>query len=238
MKVYLPAIESHVPTDMVHTVCDLLDFRYLVCHNIIDPNILDAIKKKVESFHKHHEVFIHTGVCENWNLPCMNALKCFVWLIKKYSAPNGLCSLAGPYLLWFPVLAQQPPLVHFHLPYHLQVSSILDVDQQLQIVDYQSTSHDKEEKNIYTFRKSPTSNRFKSCLFFSAGSIADWYSNNSASPVIENVSVCMQKCCKMSQYTSFVKWVEFIHNVRNLWECQTVKIMEIYGDGSVQTMLQ
>ena len=93
MKVYLLSIESHVPTDMVHTVHDLLDFCYLVRHNIIDTNILDAIDKTVESFHKHHEVFIHTGVCENWNLPCMNALKCFVWLIEKYGAHNALCSL-------------------------------------------------------------------------------------------------------------------------------------------------
>ena len=60
--------------------------------------------------------------------------------------------VVGPYLLWFPV-SQHQPLVHFHLPYPLQVCSILDVDHQLKMVDYQSN---KEEKNIYTFRKSPT----------------------------------------------------------------------------------
>ena len=36
--------------------------------------------------------------------------------------------VVGPYLLWSPVFTQWPPLVHFHLPYPLQVSSILDVD--------------------------------------------------------------------------------------------------------------
>ena len=92
MKVYLPIIESHVPTDMVHAVCDLPDFCYLVHCDVLDTNTLNVIEKTLESFHEHHEVFICTGVCENWNLPQMHAFKHFVWLIKEYGAPNGLCS--------------------------------------------------------------------------------------------------------------------------------------------------
>ena len=30
MKVYLPAIEAHVPAQMVHAVHDLIEFSYLV----------------------------------------------------------------------------------------------------------------------------------------------------------------------------------------------------------------
>ena len=92
MKVYLPAIESHVPADMVCTVRDLLDFCYLVRRDVHDSNTLATINQSLENFHKHREVFIRAGVCENWNLPRMHSLKHFPWLIREYGAPNGLCS--------------------------------------------------------------------------------------------------------------------------------------------------
>lgn len=53
MKVYLPAIESHVPADMVRAVRDLLDFCYLVRHDVHDSNTLAAINQSLENFHKH-----------------------------------------------------------------------------------------------------------------------------------------------------------------------------------------
>ena len=91
MKVYLPAIESHVPADMVCAIHDLLNFCYLVCRDVLNTDSLIVIDKTLENFHKHCDIFICTGVRENWNLPQMHALKHFVWLIKEYGAPNGLC---------------------------------------------------------------------------------------------------------------------------------------------------
>ena len=91
MKVYLPAIESHVPADMVCAIHDLLNFCYLVRRDVLNTDSLIVIDKTLENFHKHCDIFICTGVRENWNLPQMHALKHFVWLIKEYGAPNGLC---------------------------------------------------------------------------------------------------------------------------------------------------
>ncbi|KAG1847045.1 hypothetical protein F4604DRAFT_1884073 [Suillus subluteus] len=57
MKVYIPAIEGHVPPEMVLTLQALIDFIYIARHNIIDSNSLNVLDDALERFHRHHEIF-------------------------------------------------------------------------------------------------------------------------------------------------------------------------------------
>ncbi|KAG1876353.1 hypothetical protein F4604DRAFT_1880643 [Suillus subluteus] len=93
MKVYIPAIEGHVPPEMVLTLQALIDFIYIARHNIIDSNSLNALDDALERFHRHHEIFQTSGVCPNgFNLPRQHSLIHYHKMIRAFGAPNGLCS--------------------------------------------------------------------------------------------------------------------------------------------------
>ncbi|KAI6101179.1 hypothetical protein F5141DRAFT_1065946 [Pisolithus sp. B1] len=44
MKVYLPAIEGHVPDDVVQMFCAFLEFCYIICQNVITDDTLKELK--------------------------------------------------------------------------------------------------------------------------------------------------------------------------------------------------
>ncbi|KAG1747268.1 uncharacterized protein EDB91DRAFT_1235985 [Suillus paluster] len=71
MKVYLPAIEGHVPMDVVRTFHAFLEFCYLVWCNIIMESTLVQIQDALNRFHHYRKIFESMGV---------------------FGAPNGLCS--------------------------------------------------------------------------------------------------------------------------------------------------
>ncbi|KAG1793243.1 uncharacterized protein HD556DRAFT_1443669 [Suillus plorans] len=73
MKVYIPAIKGHVPTEMVQALRALLDFIYIAHRNIISSNSLDAMDDALKRFHRYREIFQTSG------------------LIQAFGAPNGLC---------------------------------------------------------------------------------------------------------------------------------------------------
>ncbi|KAG2049660.1 hypothetical protein BDR06DRAFT_984262 [Suillus hirtellus] len=66
MKVYLPAIEGHVPQDV------------LVHRNIITKDALLQIKDALSRFHRYHEIFRTTGVVLHFSLPCQHSLMRYV----------------------------------------------------------------------------------------------------------------------------------------------------------------
>ncbi|KAG2083637.1 hypothetical protein BD769DRAFT_1633119 [Suillus cothurnatus] len=74
MKVYLPAIEGHVPQDVVHTFRALLDFCYLVRRNIITEDTLLEIDDALSRFHRYREIFKATGVILHFSLPRQHSL--------------------------------------------------------------------------------------------------------------------------------------------------------------------
>ena len=92
MKVFLPAIEGLVPVETVHCVCAFLDFCYLICHDFHDTKSLEATQEALDCFHKHHNVFIEVGLCNNFKLPWQHSLQHYVHLICEYGSPNGICS--------------------------------------------------------------------------------------------------------------------------------------------------
>ncbi|KAG1805024.1 uncharacterized protein HD556DRAFT_1429137 [Suillus plorans] len=93
MKVYIPAIEGHVPPEMVLTLQALIDFVYIARRNIIDSNSLNALDDALERFHRHREIFETSGVRPNgFNLPRQHSLIHYHKMIRSFGAPNGLCS--------------------------------------------------------------------------------------------------------------------------------------------------
>ncbi|KAF8815339.1 hypothetical protein BYT27DRAFT_7225445 [Phlegmacium glaucopus] len=70
MKVYLPAIQGHLPPDIVCAICAFLEFCYIARKNVLTENDLS----------------------EHLLLPRQHAMVHYLALIRLFGAPNGLCS--------------------------------------------------------------------------------------------------------------------------------------------------
>ncbi|KAI6001202.1 hypothetical protein EDD15DRAFT_2477653 [Pisolithus albus] len=92
MKVYLPAIEGHVPEEIIRTFRAFLEFCYLVRRNILTEKDLDDLDEVLAWFYRYREVFKTTGVVSSFSLPRQHAMKHYKQLIQLFGAPNGLCS--------------------------------------------------------------------------------------------------------------------------------------------------
>lgn len=89
-QVYLPAIEGHVPQDVVRTFRACLEFCYLVRRDSITDTTLTAIEESLERFHHYRDVF--SDVVTTFSLPRQHSMKHYPDMIRLFGAPNGLCS--------------------------------------------------------------------------------------------------------------------------------------------------
>ncbi|KAG1792906.1 uncharacterized protein HD556DRAFT_1432393 [Suillus plorans] len=92
MKVYLPAIEGHVPDDMVWAFRALLEFCYIVRTDVVTDDTLTELKDALRRFHTYRTIFQTTGVRFDISLPQQHSLVHYELLIQMFGAPNGLCS--------------------------------------------------------------------------------------------------------------------------------------------------
>ncbi|KAG1835972.1 hypothetical protein DFJ58DRAFT_719199 [Suillus subalutaceus] len=92
MKVYLPAIQGHVPTDVVCAFRPFLEFCYLVWCNVITESMLVQIQEALDQFHQYREILKITGVIPMFSLPRQHSCSHYILLIRLFGAPNGLCS--------------------------------------------------------------------------------------------------------------------------------------------------
>ncbi|KAG1849361.1 hypothetical protein C8R48DRAFT_750259 [Suillus tomentosus] len=90
MKVFLPAIEGHVPQDMVRAFRALLEFCYLVRRNIITEDTLIQIQDALRRFHHYRKIF--DTIIPTFSLPRQHSMAHYVDMIRLFGAPNGLCS--------------------------------------------------------------------------------------------------------------------------------------------------
>ncbi|KAG1891996.1 hypothetical protein F4604DRAFT_1565619 [Suillus subluteus] len=90
MKVFLPAIEGHVPEDMVHAFRALLEFCYLVRRNVITEDTLNQIQDALHRFHRYRKIF--DVVVPTFSLPRQHSMTHYTDMIRLFGAPNGLCS--------------------------------------------------------------------------------------------------------------------------------------------------
>ncbi|KAJ7502312.1 hypothetical protein B0H11DRAFT_2365679, partial [Mycena galericulata] len=91
MKVYLPAIAGHVPSQMVQAVATLIEFCHLVRRSVVDEDTLLAIDSAVDLFHATREIF-RVVRPDGFSLPRQHSMVHYRALIQAFGAPNGLCS--------------------------------------------------------------------------------------------------------------------------------------------------
>jgi hypothetical protein len=93
MKVYLPAIEGHVPREIVRTFRAFLEFCYIARSNVHDTTTLKAMAEALEQFHEHRKIFQECGVRpDGFSLPRQHSLVHYESSIRAFGAPNGICS--------------------------------------------------------------------------------------------------------------------------------------------------
>ncbi|KAF7368210.1 hypothetical protein MVEN_00140700 [Mycena venus] len=91
MKVYLPAIAGHVPSQVVQMVAHIKEFCHLVRRSVIDKDTLLAIDATVNRFHQTREIF-RVIRPDGFSLPRQHSMVHYRPLIQAFGAPNGLCS--------------------------------------------------------------------------------------------------------------------------------------------------
>jgi hypothetical protein len=92
LEVYLPAIEGHVPSDIVRCFRAFLDFCYITRSDIISEQTLENLEGALRRFHQYRSVFQAAGVRDDISLPRQHSMTHYSLLIRLFGAPNGLCS--------------------------------------------------------------------------------------------------------------------------------------------------
>ena len=93
IQIYLPALEGHVPEDIISTFSAFLDFCYIVRQSVLTESDLDQLEDALTRFHKYRTIFETAGVRPNGiSLPRQHSLVHYRALIRLFGAPNGLCS--------------------------------------------------------------------------------------------------------------------------------------------------
>ncbi|KAH8977117.1 hypothetical protein EDB86DRAFT_3068012 [Lactarius hatsudake] len=93
MKVYLPALEGHLPADVIRAFRAFLDFCYLVRRDMFNEDTLGLVQDALDRFHHFRLIFQAIGVRPNgFALPRQHSLCHYRHLIRLFGAPNGLCS--------------------------------------------------------------------------------------------------------------------------------------------------
>ena len=85
-----PAIEGHVPSDIVQTIWAFLEFCYIVQHNVINKKFLDRLRDTLTCFHWYWEIFQDVGVCADFSLLHQHFLIHYESLIQLFGALNGV----------------------------------------------------------------------------------------------------------------------------------------------------
>ncbi len=77
----------------MRTVRHFLDFCYLARRNVVDESSLRAMELALASFHTERQIFVTLGVREDpISLPRQHSMVHYVSKIRKFGAPNGLCT--------------------------------------------------------------------------------------------------------------------------------------------------
>lgn len=77
---------------MVRAIRAFLEFCYIVRKNVLDTSDLEQLQDALDRFRQYRQIFISTGVRDNFDLPRQHSIVHFRQLIRAFGAPNGLCS--------------------------------------------------------------------------------------------------------------------------------------------------
>ncbi|KAG1901072.1 uncharacterized protein F5891DRAFT_1128178 [Suillus fuscotomentosus] len=92
MKVYIAAIEGHVPVEIIRTFRAFLEFCYIVQKNTITEGMLEKLQDAISCFHHYRKIFLETDTVSTFSLPRQHSVSHYLQLIRLFGAPNGLCS--------------------------------------------------------------------------------------------------------------------------------------------------
>ncbi|KAG2062203.1 hypothetical protein BDR06DRAFT_1027453 [Suillus hirtellus] len=92
MKVFILAIEGHVPQDMVCAFRALLEFCYIAQCDVITEASLVQLSDALTRFHHYCQIFETTGTVPHFSLPRQHSMTHYADMIQLFGAPNGLCS--------------------------------------------------------------------------------------------------------------------------------------------------
>jgi len=90
--VYLPAIQGHVPSQLIRTFRAFLEFCYIARKNVITETDLSALEDALSRFYTNREIIVTSGVREEFLLPRQHSLIHYAHLIRSFGAPNGISS--------------------------------------------------------------------------------------------------------------------------------------------------
>jgi hypothetical protein len=93
LQVYLPALEGHLPVDVIRTFRAFLEFCYIVRQSVLTELDLTQLQDALDRFHQFRTIFETSGVRpDGISLPRQHSLVHYGPLIRLFGAPNGLCS--------------------------------------------------------------------------------------------------------------------------------------------------
>ena|SRR5882762_1787785 len=91
-QVYLTALEGHVPSEMIHTLCAFIEFCYIVRQDVHDTDTLNELQDGLTWFQHYHTIFQTSGICPNgFNLSHQHSRLHYFKLIRAFGASNRLC---------------------------------------------------------------------------------------------------------------------------------------------------
>ena len=91
-QVYLPALQGHLPPDVLRTFRALLEFFYIARRDVITEDVLEKLEDAITRFHTFQEVFAPIRGVNGFSLPRQHSIVHYPALIRLFAAPNGLCS--------------------------------------------------------------------------------------------------------------------------------------------------
>lgn len=91
-QVYLPALQDHLPGDVLRTFSSFLDFYYTARRDVITADDLDKLENAISWFHSFRTVFAPIRGAKGFSLPRQHSMVHYSSLIQLFADPNGLCS--------------------------------------------------------------------------------------------------------------------------------------------------
>jgi len=76
----------------VRTFRAFLEFCYIARRDAITEDDLSELQDALARFHEYRNIFIETGVRSGFQLPRQHSMTHYHSLIRKFGAPNGLCT--------------------------------------------------------------------------------------------------------------------------------------------------
>jgi len=74
LKVYLPALQGHLPPDAIRAFCALLEFYYIARRDILTEDDLDELDCAITQFHEYREVFSPIHGKNGFSLPRQHSI--------------------------------------------------------------------------------------------------------------------------------------------------------------------